>query len=254
MFNFVRNYLEDSNLEILTANPELILVKADQFEKPVAVLLHGNKQKIKDVYKVLTDNAKEGYNIANIFYKDGEHNLRRLGASAFKRDEKSLKDYVHKINDLISVNNIEKYFIQGINSVPPKILYFQPKTERLKEGLRLYMMENVHLDYSHIPIYDRKKGFCINQTSKLYKVANEIQNSYQNSFLNFDQNINSRLKTFVFLEEGSFDSLDLLNKHSKIKENFEEERSKKVYGNLGLSSEDNKGINWKDVDEGNPIK
>jgi hypothetical protein len=75
-------------------------------------------------------------------------------------------------------------------------------TEMLKESTRGYEMQDVILDYSHIPEHDRRYDFVHNKVSDDYKIAKErfmaedieilVSNQYSLTAIMQDRNRNKK--------------------------------------------------------------
>lgn len=180
MREFIVARLEDSSrYSILNADKDREKVTVKQKESAegspvqIEILLHSRKMPIEEYKNVMSSNYQNGIYTANVFFKDGETFMVRLGSRGhFKGNERSLKNYSKEIRDkMIDLRELEK---QAVEHSGKKILvYYQPKTQRLEESLRGYKMDNVNLDYSHIKEEDRGFGFVRNSQSLDYKIANE---------------------------------------------------------------------------------
>ena len=97
-------------------------------------------------------------NLAYVLFKDGETFFRSAVAGEdktgvkskrFRADEEhSLKHYSDRMDKVISMRPEELYISRGLGRT---VQYYQPKSERLEQGIVSYKFEPVELDYSHIP-------------------------------------------------------------------------------------------------------
>ncbi len=178
MKEFVEGKLEDtSKYNILQADENHILViqKPELFENPAElyIALHNKAMTLPNYKKLNAEQLNNGRYFSNIFYKEDELFLVRLGASGHFRGDKSFKNYTNdEINNMVHLRGLEKLALdnQSIN----ELAYYQPDTERLEESIRRYNMLDVKLDYSHIPTYDRRHDFVQNKIATDYKLAQEI--------------------------------------------------------------------------------
>ena len=122
-----------------------------------------------------------------IFYKDGKTFFKRMVDSSSYRDDKSLKKYTpYEINHIIALTVQERYALMGFSKglvdsfaardLQDKVIhYYQPKTERLSEGIRKFEPHIVNFDYSHIKPGEQGYDFARNQSSKTYFFLNEVK-------------------------------------------------------------------------------
>ena len=180
MREFITGRIEEaSKYTIKEADDSHILVaqRRDLVENPseVYVVLHNQQMTLREYRSLLSRNNQQKTFTAEVFYKDGEMFMVRLGSRAqFKGDDRSLKNYSKEQRDkMIHLRGLEKSALetQLENST---LIYYQPEAERLSEGLRRYKMCTVHFDYSHIGPGDPGYGFVKPATSVDYKIAEEI--------------------------------------------------------------------------------
>ncbi|MBS3113831.1 hypothetical protein J4448_01895 [Candidatus Woesearchaeota archaeon] len=180
MTGFVAERLEDSRLyNLLERNGSHVLLcqKPDIVEHPntVYIAAHNDcRETIDDLVSKQNENASKDIYTAHIFYKDGKISMVRLGRrSHIKGNNRSLKQYPQEQkNAMVHLRGIEKAVLElGY----PELIYYQPETERLPESLRIYLMTNVTLDYSHIRRGDHGYGFAQDTVSKDYKLPEERQ-------------------------------------------------------------------------------
>jgi len=88
--------------------------------------------------------------LAHVFLKDDEHYFVRLGRLGRIKYDRSLKNYSKdQIDAMIHLRIMEKIVLKHFSRFP-HLVYYQPETTRLEEGLRHFHMLPVILDYSHI--------------------------------------------------------------------------------------------------------
>ena len=118
-------------------------------------------------------NRSRGVGTAHIFYKDGETFMVRLGVRGNIKDPRSLKRYTKaQIDSMVHLRGLEKAVLDMSGG---KLAYYQPATARLEEGIRLYEMVGVVLDYSHIERGDPGYGFARDAVSQDYKEARQVE-------------------------------------------------------------------------------
>jgi len=168
MADFVTRHVEESGrYTILGRNITNLLVQ----EKPpeqgtpnaaspvIEILLHSYNRTGTELNEAQRLNREQGRYTAHVFYKDGKHFFVRLARRGRLKDERSLKKYSkEQIDAMIHLRKLEKMVLRQFQ-VFPRLVYYQPETMRLNEGLRFFDMQPVHLDYSHIgsddPAYSR---------------------------------------------------------------------------------------------------
>ncbi|MEM4637470.1 MAG: hypothetical protein QXK76_00410 [Candidatus Woesearchaeota archaeon] len=151
-----------------------------------------NKNTLKDIYAKAINFSKEKYNNCNvgfIFYKDGKNFFRAAAPKHYYKSKGlSLKNYSEKEIKRIIFFRPEEKFVYDIKGI---LQYYQPKSEKLEEGIITYEFEPVIFDYSHIDPRSRfkpqnriskKDHIWINGefTNENIKVSNGIIISYKN--------------------------------------------------------------------------
>lgn len=181
MAKFLADRLEDSgryNITEVTPSGILIIQKPELVPNPreAYIILHNDQRTKEQFWREVREHRKNGRVLSNVFYKgqDRKDFLKRLGSSARGRDDKSLKLYKDSpevLNSIIHLRDLEKKVLelQGV----PQLTYYQPETDRLREGVRIYTMLPVTLDYSHINADDRRHGFVHDKVSDDYKIPRE---------------------------------------------------------------------------------
>jgi hypothetical protein len=113
---------------------------------------------------------------APVLYKDGNTAfVRMVERNSSWRLDKSLKHYgSQRINQMLHLRKIEKMILErwGLDNV----VYLQPETPHLEEGLRSFKFHPVELDYSHIRPGDQGYGFVQDRESVDYKIPEEKEN------------------------------------------------------------------------------
>jgi hypothetical protein len=180
MRQFIADRIEGSaRYDILESEFDhlLILQKPDLVENPrhAHIFLHNVKRNIDEYVAQCRANDTRGTYNSNVFYKDYETFFVRLGGRAhFKGDARSLKHYSDDdINKMIHLRGLEKAALER-QQPDDSLIYFQPETDRLEESIRVFSMESVNLDYSHIGPGDPGYGFVRNRPSIDYKIAEEM--------------------------------------------------------------------------------
>jgi hypothetical protein len=109
---------------------------------------------------------------ATLYYKDGENFHVLLGGRA--KVQRSLDRYSEADkNMMVELNAWEKF---GLSAVSPRklLVYYQPETARLNEGLRAYQMDDVVLDHSYLEEDNWKRNFARGGISVEWKIAREL--------------------------------------------------------------------------------
>lgn len=178
MTEFIADSLDGSGLyKIVERDNSHILVaeKPEVREQPktIDVLAHSYHRTIHNLRDTLSYNKNQGIiGTAHIFYKDDETFMVRLGVRGNIKDPRSLKRYTkQQIDAMIHLRDLENVVLKMSGG---ELAYYQPETVRLEEGIRIFKMENVVLDYSHIGRGDPGYGFARNTVSKDYKEARQI--------------------------------------------------------------------------------
>lgn len=178
MVEFVTGRLEDSGLYNIVENDSLHILVAqrpDLVEEPatIDVLAHNYHRTMRDLRSTLGYNRSKGIDTAHIFYKDGKTFMVRLGVRGNIKDPGSLKRYSkEQIDAMIHLRDLEKAVL-GMSG--GELAYYQPETARLEEGIRIFEMVRVALDYTHIRPGDPGYGFVRDTVSKDYKEARQIE-------------------------------------------------------------------------------
>ncbi|MBI5002026.1 hypothetical protein HZC31_01425 [Candidatus Woesearchaeota archaeon] len=184
MANFVTKLVETADrYDIREKTDDHLLVAqkreiARNPEHPVQVyiaLLTGNMT-IAEYNRLVGQNTQQGVYTANVFYKDGETAMVRLGARGHvKGNDRSLKLYCKTdIDKMVHLRGLEARVLE-IERPAETLVYYQPETARLPESLRGYEMRSVTLDYTHLEPGDKGYGFREGkQTAADYRLAEEV--------------------------------------------------------------------------------
>ena len=178
MERFILSRIEDSMRYMIkehNTNQITITQKPSIAENPatIQILLHNNKTKMTKAkfLNILEQNSKLKTYTANVFYKDNETYMVRLGPKAHTKRDASLKRYNKETRDsIIFLRGIEKIILeqQGKDNM---LIYFQPETARLEESLNFYKILTPILDYSHIDQEHYACGFVnSSEEAKAYKI------------------------------------------------------------------------------------
>lgn len=110
----------------------------------------------KTLNRVYSVAQSERSNIAPVLFKDGKTFFRNaVEKNYFKKDKfLSLKNYSDKELNQMILFRPEEIFL---NSKREWVQYFQPRSERLEEGIESFKFRPVIFDYSHIDSYERFK-------------------------------------------------------------------------------------------------
>jgi hypothetical protein len=181
MSDFLVARLEDSKRYLIISkdNSHVLLKQKDELaETPITidVILHNYKRTTDEYKRLRLANYQKEIYTADLFYKDEDNFMKWLakdGVANFKRDNRSLKLYNDEIKNMIHLRSLEKNILSYLTK---KILaYYQPKSDRLPEGIRIEKITPVTLNYSHVtkdvPSYSFVQE---NMISKDYALTTEL--------------------------------------------------------------------------------
>ncbi len=165
--------IEDSHwYGILSKNKEWFVAKGNKTKK---------KYRVLPIYaltcerfsELLIDAMRSNEALVPLFYKDGKRFLQRLGGEVVRKEERSLKRYTQvEAARFIKLSRLEQ---KALYSGNPVLNYYQPETERLEESIRVYHLEGVWFDYSHVDQSHRSSGFTKEGLSKsIWKESRSI--------------------------------------------------------------------------------
>jgi hypothetical protein len=187
MAKFITDRLEESsrfNIQRSAQSSILIAQKPEIATDPnnpisIYIALHNCKMPLDEYKCLLRQNNAKGFYTANLFYKDGEMFMVRLGKRGhMKADDRSLKKYTpDQTNRMIHLRGLEKTVLD-LQSPNSSLTYYQPETRYLTECLRGYSLDNVKFDYSHIKPTDLAYSHIKNTKSIDYKIADEQYQIY----------------------------------------------------------------------------
>ncbi len=178
MIEFIAGSLDGSGLYKIIIQENSHILVAEKLEvreqpKTIDVLAHNYHRTMRDLRNTLGYNRSQCIGTAHIFYKDGETFMVRLGVRGNIKDPRSLKLYTkQQIDAMTHLRDLENAVLKMSGG---ELAYYQPKTERLEESIRIFEMVRVALDYSHIGRGDPGYGFARNTVSKDYKEARQIE-------------------------------------------------------------------------------
>ncbi|NQV91253.1 hypothetical protein HQ489_02155 [Candidatus Woesearchaeota archaeon] len=167
---------ESNNYDILNKDEKSVYarVKTGLTDKPydLEVVIANFLGPAKNYSPHHLNNYNQGIHTCPILYKDDKSAFVRLVENQAGRFDKSLKRYSpHQIHQMLALRAIEKEVTNKTGN--QRVIYFQPETDHLDEGLRVFALNKVNLDYSHIPHFDRRYDFVENRTSIDYKLPQD---------------------------------------------------------------------------------
>lgn len=177
MTEFIADSLDGSGLYQIIERDNLHILVAEKPEvreqpKTIDVLAHNYHRTMPEFWRTIRGNRTQGIGTAHIFYKDGETFMVRLGVRGNIKDPRSLKCYTkQQIDAMIHLRDLEKAVLEMSGVVLP---YYQHETERLEEGVRIFKMGEVALDYTHIRPGYSGYGFARDTISRDYRQAVQI--------------------------------------------------------------------------------
>lgn len=191
MREFVLGKLEESQRYcIQEQNLDHILVeeRPDKIENPstIDVLLLNRKRTTADIKEYHARNRQKGIFTAPIFFKDYETFFVRLAQRGRKKHNRTLRKYAkQEIDAMLHVRDLEQWALEQFKPYP-LLCYYQPSTKRLEEGLRLFEMKNVELNYFHIgpddPAYKhifKDTRSTMKKISVDYRIAEECSSPHE---------------------------------------------------------------------------
>lgn len=185
MLTYINEDLSQKGFNLQTTSDENRFSLSKSGHKS-GLLLVNRQIPMNEFYGLHRKNITEFENNHIIFYKDGKIFFKRMVDTNSWRQDKSLKQYSQQeINQMIILTIQEKYAIfkfdknkvENIhlqNLRDKKIIYYQPPTERLEEGIRKFQPVHVSYDYSHIDSMHSGYGFAKEGNSKLYFFLEEL--------------------------------------------------------------------------------
>jgi hypothetical protein len=172
MLNYFSKRSNEKNIDYYKFSNNILIKKDKKTKRNIALILFSTN----DIRKTdLIEDVKnlKNYKIEDIFgvyYKDHEHFFRRLGdiKPDYYKKINSLKKYHDRgiIEKIVKLRDLEKLHLLNWNleeltkSFSPEyfkepdkrnwLVYYQPKTKTMKEGLKLFVTEPAYLDYSYL--------------------------------------------------------------------------------------------------------
>lgn len=180
---FICKRLEDSGLYLIRKLSRLEILaeeKSDLNEEPkkVGLILANFFPTIRHFQDYYHQNKESQIYTAPVLYKDEKTAfVRMVERNLSWRQDKSLKNYTEQeINQMLHLRGIEKAVGELMGEqIEKELIYYQPSTERLEESLRLFSLQPVDLDYSHIGPEDQGYGFVQDRESIDYKLPREVE-------------------------------------------------------------------------------
>lgn len=166
---------------------EGLLVVEDENGLEYGLVLVAQGTTKKSLLDDLGHNTGESRTSFPVVYKDGAHAFVRLGRRGHIKTDRSLNRYsAADINLMVHLRDIEKELL-GIahNSKDTRVranslVYFQPDTARLKEGLRVFRADPVVLNYDHLNGVGKSRFVRDGEvTSRDYRKMVELTTPYE---------------------------------------------------------------------------
>jgi hypothetical protein len=180
MKNFIANRIEDSKKYIINNadNSHIFLMqRPDLIENPqeIYVVLHNKKMNLEIYTDLLYVNNSQGVCTVDVFYKDDETFMVRLGSKGkSKKDYPELKRYSNEeIKRMVHLRGLEKKVFYGQNASEP-LVYYQPESKRIPECIRMYNLNDVILDLTHLKKENLGYNFPKFRVSIDFKIAREL--------------------------------------------------------------------------------
>ncbi len=168
--NNVAYELSASGYQIRKPNDLFFVAIDPKSSQETVVMVHTGHDTLPKVNELEKQIRQVGKLQAHVFYKADDKYLLRIAGREALRANKSFKRHVEDLNDIVHLRGLEKHALENSSNV---LAYYQPKTERLPQGVRLYQMNPVILDYSHLP-EDHISQIAHGSHSIDYKIAKEI--------------------------------------------------------------------------------
>ena len=152
---------EPKTKEILRGLGEIDYILLGQEREGVVLMVnrHYPNKSLNRIYEVVNKHIP---NSGLVFFKDGKTFFRSAAAG---EDETGIKSKRPKLCENRSLKNYTLEDLRKMISFRPEetfarnlkswVQYYQPESERLKEGIVSYKFSPVELDYSHIPSEER---------------------------------------------------------------------------------------------------
>ena len=180
MTEFMAERLEDSRLyHLLQRDDSHILVaeRPDLKETPATidvVAINDPRLTVENLRRIQAQNSSQRVYTSHLFYKDGKSFMVRLGRRGnIKGNDRSLKRYdQNQLNAMVHLRGLEK---DVLADSPQELAYYQPRTERLPESIRIFEMGPVRLDYYHLKRDNSGYKFARDGVSKDYRLPREIE-------------------------------------------------------------------------------
>lgn len=140
--------------------------------KMYSIIIPNFFPRVSDFKDYLVQNRNRGIYTTPVFFKDGKTAFALLkDTPKFWEHDLTLKRYTaEQKHSMLSLRDLERFVLDTFGR---DVTYYQPKTERLQESVRVFTLGDVHLDYSHIPPDDPKYSRVQNRVSLDYKLPVE---------------------------------------------------------------------------------
>ena len=175
MTQFVADRLEDSNLyQIVSRDHEHVMVSENPGVRAnpatIDVFVHNRPTTKKNINQIHQANCQQNVYTAHIILKDGKVGFVRMVDNESWRMDQSLKKYSGlQINQMLHLRKREKIIHEQLGD----IVYYQPETSNLPESLRIFGLNTVNFDYSHIGPDHPSHGFVRNGPSESLKLPED---------------------------------------------------------------------------------
>ncbi|MBT4446430.1 hypothetical protein HOA92_04650 [archaeon] len=141
--------------------------------RKIQVIMANIVEKFSNYQKQLEFNKRRNFYTAPVLYKDGKTAFVRAAENNPWRTGSTLKDYnKQQANQILGLRKVEK---ETLDLLGTTLTYYQPKSDRLPESIRLFDMGQVTFDYSHIrPGHGSFGHVSGTKVSKMLKFPNLI--------------------------------------------------------------------------------
>lgn len=151
----------------------LIQESADTPESPTIYLAaHHANRTVKGLNRVMEAARSNGIVVAHVFYGNGEDYFVRRTAAEGSKKFSTLKKYSQtELKDMLKLRPMEREVLDWVEPMD-ELAYYQPPTEEVSEGIRLFTMKNVYPDFSHISLSSPKRRHLQSEDEpyRVYKI------------------------------------------------------------------------------------
>ncbi len=177
MREYVLDRLNDNSRVKLKRNEEKYLVlenEGDEEVNKIVLALHFGDWKIEEFKRLQREIRQANFYESNVFLKNGKDFHVRLAEKSKGQFDKSLKMYnPQEFNRMLHLRGLEK--VVGESTPGYYLSYYQEESPRLDEQIRVYKMNPVMLNYSHVNREHRSHGFVENRPAIDYKLPEIIR-------------------------------------------------------------------------------